>query len=129
MPKGIRGFPGVSHGPEPLSHLLGGCCACTGRGTMESAGPLTSSLLMQGAICDVRSSPYKADLQRRWGEEEVASSACQGLVSLSLPPKSFVARATCRGEEFSGLLDLPMKDAAPALASLLFYGNIVSIYL
>lgn len=48
---------------------------------------------------------------------------------VSLSPKSLATRATRRGEEFSGLVDLPMKDAAPAPASLLFYGNIVAIYL
>jgi len=37
--------------------------------------------------------------------------------------------ATHRGEEFSSLGYLPMKDAALALVSLLSYDTIVSIYL
>lgn len=57
----------------------------------------------------------------------MSSSACKGLVSPS--PKSLTAGATHRGEEFSGLIHSPMKDVALALASLLFHGNIVSIYL
>lgn len=48
---------------------------------------------------------------------------------MSQSPKSLAAGAVRRGEKFSGLVYLLMKDAALALASLLFYGNIVSIYL
>lgn len=57
----------------------------------------------------------------------MSSSACKGLVSPS--PKNLTAGAAHRGEEFSGLIHSPMKDVALALASLLFHGNIVSIYL
>lgn len=42
---------------------------------------------------------------------------------------SLAAAAVRRGEEFSGLVCLPMKDATLALDSLLFCGALVSIYL